>query len=74
MKALRDIYGLSVSEPFKQLFTQGMITHKTYKDKKNQWIMPRDVAIKNNNLVHIKSGEQVQEGPVEKMSKSKKML
>ena len=30
MKALRDIYKLKVGEPFKQLFTQGMITHKTY--------------------------------------------
>ena len=28
MKALRDIYKLNVGEPFKQLFTQGMITHK----------------------------------------------
>ena len=54
MKALRDIYGLSINEPFKQLFTQGMITHKTYKDKKNQWVMPRDVAIKDDNLVNIK--------------------
>ena len=31
MKALRDIYKLEVDEPFKQLFTQGMITHKTYR-------------------------------------------
>ena len=72
MKALRDIYGLSINEPFKQLFTQGMITHKTYKDKKNQWVIPREVAIKNDNLVHIVSGEQIYEGPAEKMSKSKK--
>ena len=31
MKALRDIYNLEIDEPFNQLFTQGMITHKTYK-------------------------------------------
>ena len=30
MRALNDIYKLEVNEPFKQLFTQGMITHKTY--------------------------------------------
>ena len=35
MKALRDIYKLKVDEPFKQLFTQGMITHKTYKTQNN---------------------------------------
>ena len=41
MKAVRDIYGLKISEPFKQLFTQGMITHKTYKTKLNEWVMPK---------------------------------
>ena len=41
MKALRDIYRLKVDEPFRQLFTQGMITHKTYKTHENEWIMPK---------------------------------
>jgi len=73
MKALRDIYQLNVSEPFKQLFTQGMITHKTYKTEDNEWAMPKDVAINSEgNLVHIKTKVSVIEGPVEKMSKSKK--
>ena len=72
MKALRDIYGLSINEPFKQLFTQGMITHRTYKDQSNNWIMPKDVAIKDQELVHIKTGGKIIEGPIEKMSKSKK--
>ena len=45
MKALRDIYNLKVNEPFNQLFTQGMITHKTYKTKNNEWVMPEDVAL-----------------------------
>ena len=72
MKALRDIYGLSINEPFKQLFTQGMITHKTYKDHNNNWIMPKDVAIKDEELVNIKTGDKIIEGPIEKMSKSKK--
>ena len=38
MKALRDIYDLKVDEPFKQLFTQGMITHKTFKTLNNEEI------------------------------------
>ena len=72
MKALRDIYNLKVDEPFKQLFTQGMITHKTYKQKNGNWVMPSDVAIKNEKLISIVNGEEVIEGPSEKMSKSKK--
>ena len=71
MKALRDIYKLNVNEPFKQLFTQGMITHKTYKNDKD-WVMPRDVALKEGKLIDIRTKALVTEGPSEKMSKSKK--
>ena len=72
MKALRDIYKLDVDEPFKQLFTQGMITHKTYKDNKDEWVMPKDVVIVSGNLLNQKTKEKITEGPSEKMSKSKK--
>ncbi len=72
MKALRDIYKLKVDEPFKQLFTQGMITHKTYKTHKNEWIMPKEVVMKDGQLIRTKTKEKIEEGPCEKMSKSKK--
>ena len=72
MKALRDIYSLKVDEPFRQLFTQGMITHKTYRTKKNEWIMPKEIISKDGKLFRIKDSEPVEEGPSEKMSKSKK--
>ena len=72
MKALRDIYDLKISEPFKQLFTQGMITHKTYKKSNNQWVMPKDVVSKDGLFIDIQTSEIVEEGPTEKMSKSKK--
>ena len=72
MKALRDIYNLKVDEPFKQLFTQGMITHKTYKTQNNEWVMPADVLSKDGKLLRNKTGESIEEGPCEKMSKSKK--
>jgi leucyl-tRNA synthetase len=72
MKALRDIYKLEIDEPFKQLFTQGMITHKTYRTQDNQWVMPADVALVDGSLVHRKTKEPILEGPSEKMSKSKK--
>ena len=72
MKALRDIYNLEIDEPFKQLFTQGMITHKTYRTKDNQWVMPADVALVDGSFLHRKTKEPILEGPSEKMSKSKK--
>jgi len=72
MRALNDIYKLGVTEPFKQLFTQGMITHKTYQNSNGEWIMPKEVAIKDGKLVDINTSNVVKEGPVEKMSKSKK--
>ena len=72
MKALRDIYKLNINEPFKQLFTQGMITHKTYKTKNNEWVMPKEVIYENGKLLRVKTKEAIEEGPSEKMSKSKK--
>lgn len=72
MKALRDIYKLKIDEPFKQLFTQGMITHKTYKSKNGEWVMPKNVAFKEDKLINIQDSSIVIEGPSEKMSKSKK--
>ena len=72
MKALRDIYKLEVGEPFKQLFTQGMITHKTYRTNNKEWVMPAEVALVDGNLIHQKTREKIIEGPTEKMSKSKK--
>ncbi len=72
MKALRDIYKLKVDEPFKQLFTQGMITHKTYKTAKNEWVIPKEIISKDGELFREKTRERIEEGPSEKMSKSKK--
>ncbi len=72
MRALRDIYDLKVSEPFKQLFTQGMITHKTYKTSKNEWVMPKEIVMKDGKLIKENTREIIEEGPSEKMSKSRK--
>ena len=71
LKALRDIYQLKVDEPFKQLFTQGMITHKTYKTHEG-WVMPKDVLEIDGKLLKRDTKEAIEEGPTEKMSKSKK--
>ena len=33
----------NIKEPFKGLFTQGMVCHETYKDYKNNWVSPEDI-------------------------------
>ena len=60
-------------EPFKGLFTQGMVCHETYKDEKNNWISPDEIEIKNGKKVLIRNpNEKIKIGPSESMSKSKK--
>ncbi len=70
-KALRDLGYFKLDEPFKGLFTQGMVTHLTYKNKNNEWVEPKDIQ-KTNDTLKDKKGLLVQTGKVEKMSKSKK--
>ena len=61
-------------EPFKGLFTQGMVCHETYKDKNNQWLSPDDIETSDNINFYLKGkpDEKIQVGPSESMSKSKK--
>jgi leucyl-tRNA synthetase len=62
------------TEPFKGLFTQGMVCHETYKDQNNKWLNPKDVVSENGVDFHIKDkpNQKVYVGPPESMSKSKK--
>jgi leucyl-tRNA synthetase len=71
-KAIRDIYKLKINEPFLELFTQGMITHKTYQNSDKKWLRPNEVAIRDGILIDLDNGGLVKEGPIEKMSKSKR--
>ncbi len=61
-------------EPFKGLFTQGMVCHETYKDKNNNWRNPDEVSTKDGKNYYLKSddSEKITVGPSESMSKSKK--
>ena len=63
---------LKLSEPFKNLFTQGMVCHESYKDEDGNWLYPDEVEKKNNNFVKKKDQSKVLVGPPESMSKSKK--
>ena len=66
---------IKLSEPFKNLFTQGMVCHETYKDLNDNWLYPEEVTKdKNNNNIYKKISDKtkVTVGPSESMSKSKK--
>ena len=73
MRALKTC-GYNVSqEPFKNLLTQGMVNHETYKDHENKWIEPSKVEKKNGKYFSV-SGKEIKKGRSEKMSKSKKNI
>ncbi|MFN3434756.1 MAG: leucine--tRNA ligase, partial [Sphingomonas sp.] len=67
-RALKHIGQLDIAEPFTGLFTQGMVTHETYKSSDGRWLSPDDVR----DGVEIATGDPIAVGRVEKMSKSKK--
>ena len=62
-----------IKEPFKGLFTQGMVCHETYKDQNNNWVSP-DELINLNGKKFLKKDntQEIKVGPSESMSKSKK--
>ncbi len=70
-KTLRDLNYINLNEPFKGLFTQGMVTHKTFKNANDEWVEPSDV-VQNNDLLFDKNNSPISTGNIEKMSKSKK--
>jgi leucyl-tRNA synthetase len=67
-RALKHMGQLDIAEPFTGLFTQGMVTHETYKSADNRWLSPDDVR----DGLEVATGQPVTVGRVEKMSKSKK--
>ena len=71
-RALQRIGKISVEEPFRGLFTQGMVTHETYRAGDGSWLSPDEVRRDGDDWVHIESGHPVTPGRVEKMSKSKR--
>ena len=61
------------NEPFKGLFTQGMVCHETYKDQKGKWLSPLEVEKNSDGVLQkISDKTKVIVGPSESMSKSKK--
>ena len=69
----------TVEEPFEGLFTQGMVVHETYRlgsGANGTYVTPAEVRIDEvdgkRRASLLASGEAVEIGPIEKMSKSKK--
>ncbi len=64
---------LNLNEPFKGLFTQGMVCHETYKDAENNWVSPDEIeTIEGKKFLKQDNSKEVIVGPSESMSKSKK--
>jgi leucyl-tRNA synthetase len=65
-----------VDEPFAGLFTQGMVVHETYAKKNGEWVTPAEVKLEDDGgerrATLIATGEPIEIGGIEKMSKSKK--
>ena len=63
---------LNFKEPFDSLFTQGMVIHETFRTRTGEWVLPADAVQQHGQWVHAATGEALDVGGVEKMSKSKK--
>jgi leucyl-tRNA synthetase len=72
LRAMKKTGYVKIDEPFAGLFTQGMVCHETYRDPAGNWLSPGEVEKRDNGCFVKASGERVEVGPSEKMSKSKK--
>ena len=80
-KAMRDMGLVKIDEPFKNLFTQGMLLNESFyreeESGKKVWFYPNEVEVQHDEKgrpisASLKSdGQPVQMGGIEKMSKSK---
>jgi leucyl-tRNA synthetase len=75
-RAMKQTGHSGVNEPFAGLFTQGMVLHETYRTSDGKWVTPAEVTIESvgerRRAKLIATGEEVEIGPLEKMSKSKR--
>ncbi len=78
-RAMRETGHVDVKEPFKGLFTQGMVVHETYSrgsGMSREWVAPADIKIEEmdgkRRAFLLSSNEEIAIGSIEKMSKSKK--
>jgi leucyl-tRNA synthetase len=75
-RAMKETGHVGLDEPFAGLFTQGMVVHETYRRANGEWAEPAEVKVETDGdarrAVLAATGEVVEIGPIEKMSKSKR--
>jgi leucyl-tRNA synthetase len=75
-RAMHKTGHVDMDEPFAGLFTQGMVVHETYRTKTGEWVEPAKVSIEGigdaRRAKLTATGEPIEIGSIEKMSKSKK--
>jgi leucyl-tRNA synthetase len=79
-RAMHKTGHIAMDEPFAGLFTQGMVVHETYRAKNGDWVEPANVKIEGKIgelgdgrvATLATTGEPIEIGAIEKMSKSKK--
>jgi leucyl-tRNA synthetase len=76
IRAMHKTGHIGMDEPFDGMFTQGMVVHETYRAKNGDWIEPANVTIEGmgeaRRATLASTGEALEIGSIEKMSKSKK--
>ena len=74
-RAMKVTGHAGLDEPFDGLFTQGMVVHETYQRANGEWAMPAEVRLqgagKERRATLASTGESVEIGAIEKMSKSR---
>ena len=71
--ALKDEFKFKFSEPFQNLFTQGMVCHPTFKTEEGEWVFPKDVKFEDGKYF-LDNNLKVLKGDSQAMSKSKKNI
>ena len=72
-RAIHDGGLVAVDEPFAGLFTQGMVTHESYRAADGRWLYPTEVErLPDGGAVERTTGHRVTVSPSDKMSKSKR--
>ncbi|MGB3865906.1 MAG: leucine--tRNA ligase [Xanthobacteraceae bacterium] len=75
-RAMKATGHIGMDEPFKGMFTQGMVVHEIYRKADGTYASPAEVTIEadgeDRRATLIATGEPVEIGPIEKMSKSKR--
>ncbi|MBC7799354.1 MAG: leucine--tRNA ligase [Gemmatimonadaceae bacterium] len=72
-RAMNAMGQVGVQEPFAGLFTQGMVTHESYKAADGRWLYPEEVDRRlDGTATQISTQQPVVIGRVEAMSKSKR--